>query len=651
MIAFSSQGTAKADSNREFFYGHSLLRWLNDGLDVGPGLVEKWSSNADTSEWTLHFRKGLKWSDGTPFSTDDVLFWWEDIVLPGHYAQVAPGRVPVGQGHAGQDDGGRRPDPEDDLRRTGSRSPPTGSPTWANGAIGLNGPIWVLPKHYAKQFHPKYNKKRPEELGHRRWPVGAEDRLDAQPGLPDADRLPVQVVRQQQGRRPRTQPLLLGGHQGRRPAALHRRDRHQRRCRTRRSASCRCSRARSTSATGPFNQIDLSDVSALSQSKEKAGTEIVLWDSGSGTGSMFFLNYDYPGPEAAQAVPRAEVPAGDLATPSTGTAARKSLYFQTGELTTGTLSPKAIGVPAPTASKSMSKPWRDTYVKHDLSEGEVAARRTRPEGHRRRRIRRAARRHQADHPDRLLGRHRPDRGGKDDQLVQDARRSACRWYAQPGVAAVLRRPVGGRTADGPTPTGRSSDGAELSRLPAVAGAARERSRWAPLEGQFYARDAARRPSTPSRTSTRGSATRRGWSPKPAARSPRCGSSTTRASVEPDEHEAHPAGLGDDQDPHRPRPVLHGHASPTSRRSWSPRPTCATSPQGKPRSGRFRQPVEPPDARRSTTRRPSTGTTRPSTPPERAIHPEEARIRCPLSMTNPSGYCRSAPAAPEWRTCA
>ena len=51
---------------KEYIYGHSILRFLNDGLDVGPGLVESWESNDDATEWTFHFRKGLKWSDGQP---------------------------------------------------------------------------------------------------------------------------------------------------------------------------------------------------------------------------------------------------------------------------------------------------------------------------------------------------------------------------------------------------------------------------------------------------------------------------------------------------------------------------------------------------------------------------------------------------------
>ena len=62
----------------EYMYGHSPLRWLNDALDIGPGLVESWESNDDTSEWTFHFRKGLRWSDGNSWTVADVMFWWEE---------------------------------------------------------------------------------------------------------------------------------------------------------------------------------------------------------------------------------------------------------------------------------------------------------------------------------------------------------------------------------------------------------------------------------------------------------------------------------------------------------------------------------------------------------------------------------------------
>ena len=39
-----------------------------------PGLAERWESAPDGRTHTLHLRKGIKFSDGAPFSADDVLF-------------------------------------------------------------------------------------------------------------------------------------------------------------------------------------------------------------------------------------------------------------------------------------------------------------------------------------------------------------------------------------------------------------------------------------------------------------------------------------------------------------------------------------------------------------------------------------------------
>ncbi|HVX45889.1 MAG TPA: ABC transporter substrate-binding protein, partial [Mycobacteriales bacterium] len=90
MPVFGTTGMANASSVKQFSYGFSPTRWLNDGLDIGPGLAERWSSNADTTVWTVSFRKGLRWSDGTLFSVDDIIFWYEDIATPGYDAQPVP---------------------------------------------------------------------------------------------------------------------------------------------------------------------------------------------------------------------------------------------------------------------------------------------------------------------------------------------------------------------------------------------------------------------------------------------------------------------------------------------------------------------------------------------------------------------------------
>jgi peptide/nickel transport system substrate-binding protein len=45
-----------------------------------PNLAESWDWNADGTELIIHLRKGIKWSDGVPFTAEDVVFFMEDIV-------------------------------------------------------------------------------------------------------------------------------------------------------------------------------------------------------------------------------------------------------------------------------------------------------------------------------------------------------------------------------------------------------------------------------------------------------------------------------------------------------------------------------------------------------------------------------------------
>ncbi len=43
-------------------------------LDLEPALAESWTSARDRMSWLFHLRKGVKWSDGRPFTADDVVF-------------------------------------------------------------------------------------------------------------------------------------------------------------------------------------------------------------------------------------------------------------------------------------------------------------------------------------------------------------------------------------------------------------------------------------------------------------------------------------------------------------------------------------------------------------------------------------------------
>jgi len=50
--------------------------------EIEPGLADKWEISADNKTFTLHLRNGVTWSDGTPFTSADVLFTFQAIYDP-----------------------------------------------------------------------------------------------------------------------------------------------------------------------------------------------------------------------------------------------------------------------------------------------------------------------------------------------------------------------------------------------------------------------------------------------------------------------------------------------------------------------------------------------------------------------------------------
>ncbi len=64
--------------NRVLFDG--LTRPGKD-LAPAPDLAASWEASADGLAWTFKLRSGVKWSDGQPFTADDVAFTFNDVVL------------------------------------------------------------------------------------------------------------------------------------------------------------------------------------------------------------------------------------------------------------------------------------------------------------------------------------------------------------------------------------------------------------------------------------------------------------------------------------------------------------------------------------------------------------------------------------------
>jgi peptide/nickel transport system substrate-binding protein len=54
-----------------------LVRINKATFELEPSLAERWDSSPDGLTHTLHLRKGLQWSDGTPFTSGDVAFTFQ----------------------------------------------------------------------------------------------------------------------------------------------------------------------------------------------------------------------------------------------------------------------------------------------------------------------------------------------------------------------------------------------------------------------------------------------------------------------------------------------------------------------------------------------------------------------------------------------
>ena len=56
-----------------------LLYWDYTGTKLVPNIARGWEVSPDGRVTTLLLRRGMKWSDGHPFTADDFVFWFEDV--------------------------------------------------------------------------------------------------------------------------------------------------------------------------------------------------------------------------------------------------------------------------------------------------------------------------------------------------------------------------------------------------------------------------------------------------------------------------------------------------------------------------------------------------------------------------------------------
>lgn len=84
-------GTGPADISlmTSMFY-ETLIRWDPRLREFLPNLASSWVIEEEGRIFTFHLREGIHWSDGTPFTADDILFWYEHILLNPELTPIIP---------------------------------------------------------------------------------------------------------------------------------------------------------------------------------------------------------------------------------------------------------------------------------------------------------------------------------------------------------------------------------------------------------------------------------------------------------------------------------------------------------------------------------------------------------------------------------
>ncbi|WGD29779.1 ABC transporter substrate-binding protein [Ancylobacter sp. WKF20] len=128
-------------------YGYARLVVFDTQGNLVPDILD----SVDVQEgriFTLHLRKGHRWSDGEPFTAEDFRYWWEDVANNDRLSPGGPPMQMVVQGEAA------RFEVIDATTVRYSWSMP--NPGFLPALAGAQPLVIAMPAHYMEQFHQKY---------------------------------------------------------------------------------------------------------------------------------------------------------------------------------------------------------------------------------------------------------------------------------------------------------------------------------------------------------------------------------------------------------------------------------------------------------------------------------------------------------------
>ena len=131
----------------------NMVRFDDDCSTIVPNVAKEWRWNDDFTEILFRLREGHRWSDGAPFTVDDVVFWMDDIILNNEIHKATPS--PWGSV-------GSSVEKIDDVTVKFKFDKPFMGLLYYLGGGGSYFVPWA-PKHFFEQYHIKYNPNANEE--------------------------------------------------------------------------------------------------------------------------------------------------------------------------------------------------------------------------------------------------------------------------------------------------------------------------------------------------------------------------------------------------------------------------------------------------------------------------------------------------------
>lgn len=152
---------------------------------IFPEIARSVEMSDDFTVATVTLRRGMKWSDGVAFTTDDVMFWYEDIMLHPDLPNMS-GTLSAG---------GESPVVDIIDEVTFTFTWPEAHPAFPIVAARASWGITFAPRHYLEQWHIDYNddaQALAESEGYDTWAAAFQFHMTGQEGDDGKDpNLPV----------------------------------------------------------------------------------------------------------------------------------------------------------------------------------------------------------------------------------------------------------------------------------------------------------------------------------------------------------------------------------------------------------------------------------------------------------------------------